>query len=219
MPRAAVLRDDPLGGLLGAAGGRLAATSAVSVAAGAELRVFGSVNSAAAVDVAGVLSGTGSLGAVVLGGTLAPGASIGTLSTAGLTWNGGAVGLFELGGLDGAADRLAITGDFLRGSGSGFVFDFAEGGAWSGGQPTVYTLVTWTGTTTFAATDFTAANLAAGLWGEFAIQGNELRVVVVPEPASIALLVGGAAIAAATRNSGRRRRPGRLSDSQGNNIT
>lgn len=175
------------------AGGRLAATSAVSVAAGAELRVHGAINAAAPVTVGGVLSGTGTLGSVVLSGTLAPGAGIGTLTTGPLTWNGGALALFDIATGTTAADLVSILGDFRRGSAGAYHFDFQGGGEWSGGAPSIYTLATWTGTTDFAALDFTATNLAAGLQGDFQLSGSSLTLVVVPEPGAGFLAITAAA--------------------------
>jgi fibronectin-binding autotransporter adhesin len=172
-----------------AAGGRLAATSAVSVAAGAELRVQGAINASAPVTVGGVLSGTGTLGSVVLSGTLAPGAGIGTLTTGSLTWNGGAVALFDLAAGATAADLVSILGDFRKGAAGAYRFDFGGRGSWSGGAPSIYTLATWSGTTDFAALDFTATNLAAGLEGTFQVSGNSLSVIVVPEPGAWALVL------------------------------
>ena len=184
-----------------AAGGRLAATSSVIVSPGGTLQVFGLINQAATVTVEGLLSGTGSIGELVLGGTLAPGASIGTLSTGSFTWNDGGVAAFELGSGDDSSDRVMITGDFLKGTGSAFLFDFQHGGSWDGLNATTYTLATWTGTTTFTAADFTAANLAAGLRGDFQIANNSLAIIVVPEPsAAIALLTGLGALRAAQRH-------------------
>jgi len=184
--------------------GRLAATSSVTVSAGAELQVFGSINAAAPVSVAGLLSGTGSIGAVTLSGTLAPGASIGEITTRGLTWNGGAIAAFELGGSNNASDRISILGDFLKGTGGAFRFDFQNGGYWDGVHATVYTLATWTGSTNFAAEDFSLTGLGSGLTGSFEIAANSLNVVVVPEPSSAALLLGAlGALAAWWRRAGR----------------
>jgi len=193
-----------------AAGGRLTATSAVTVSAGAELRVRGAINASAPVTVGGILSGTGTLGSVVLSGTLAPGAGIGTLTTGTLTWNGGAVGVFDLASGTTSADLVSILGDFRKGSGGAYRFDFQGSGSWNGSQPSIYTLLTWSGTTDFSALDFTPTNLAAGLEGEFQISGNSLSVIVVPEPSAVALALGaGGMLMAARAGVGRRRPAGR----------
>ncbi|NBW96298.1 MAG: PEP-CTERM sorting domain-containing protein [Planctomycetia bacterium] len=182
-----------------AAGGRLAATSGVTVSAGGELRVRGAINAAAPVTMGGLLSGTGTLGPVVLSGTLAPGVGIGTLTTGTLTWNGGAVALFDLATGTTSADLVSILGDLRKGSGGAYRFDFQGGGAWNGSQPSIYTLLTWSGTTDFSALDFTSTNLAAGLQGQFQVSGNSLSVVVVPEPATLALVAAGGLVAGGMR--------------------
>ena len=141
-----------------------AATGAVTVASGA------------------TLGGTGTLGgAVTTAGAIAPGASIGTLAVINhVTWTGAATPetatdwKFELGSGN-TADKLAITGDFLKDAslGSAFRFDF-QGSTATG----TFTLAEWTGTTTFTAADFSATGLGGGNSGVFAIVGNQLRVTV-----------------------------------------
>ncbi len=152
------------------------ATGDVSVAAGATLAGIGTVG-----------------GATTLDGILAPGnGSIGTLTIANaVTWSGAASAgstsdwQFEL-GLGNTSDLLSITGgDFNKGAGDVFRFDF-RGGTDSG----TFTLVDWTGNTTdFSATDFSYTNLGGGNSGNFAIDGSQLKFTVVPEPA--AALLGG----------------------------
>lgn len=157
------------------------------------------------------LSGTGSVtGVVNVSGIVAPGNSIGTLTiTNDLTWNAGEAWVFELGtagpslASPGTSDFLDITGagsDFLKGAGSGFTFDFA-----GTGEEGWYRLARWAGTTTFAASDFTATNLAPSATADFSISGNALylQVAVVPEPSSLAL--AGVGLAAALRVFRRRR--------------
>lgn len=160
-------------------GNQSAATGLVTVAGGA------------------TLGGTGTLGGVAtISGSLAPGNSIGTLTIANdVTWNAGNAWVFELGAAGaalaapGTSDLLNITGagsDFLKGTGSGWTFDFAGTGAdgW-------YKLVDWGGTTSFAVGDFTASNLTAGATGSFTIDGATSALylqVIIPEPTSLALL-------------------------------
>jgi len=145
------------------------------------------------------LGGSGTIGgATTISGVLAPGNSIGTLTVANdVTWNAGENWVFELGaagpsiGSPGTSDLLAIIsgGDFLKGTGSSFTFDFA-GTATAEGW---YKLVDWTGgSTTFSALDFAGVNLG-GLYSEFAIQDSALYVNVVPEPSTYALLALAAA--------------------------
>lgn len=142
----------------------------------------GSVN----VSSGGTLGGAGSMsGALFASGSIAPGNSIGTLNVGTTTWNSGDNWVFEL-GAGNTSDMLNITGDFLRGSGSSFVFDFA-GGTDLG----TFTLVQWTGTTSFSfPTDFSITNLGGGNTGEFAFSGNQLQLTVIPEPSTWALLIG-----------------------------
>jgi len=88
-------------------------------------------------------------------------------------------------------DMLNFTGlgsDFLKGTGSGWSFDFqrtSENG-W-------YKIVDWTGTSDFVASDFTALNLAAGRSAKFFVDSttSALYVTVVPEPGMCALLIVG----------------------------
>jgi fibronectin-binding autotransporter adhesin len=154
---------------------------------------------AVTVDVGATLGGTGTLGgATTVSGVLSPGdGGIGTLTVAdSVTWNGTGSWLFELGtaglslGSPGTSDLLAITGDFLKGAGPSWTFDFAGMGnqGW-------YKLVDWTGgTTDFVFGDFTATNLGGGNAGTFVIQGDALYIEVVPEPSTFALLGGVAAV-------------------------
>jgi len=142
------------------------------------------------VNSGATLAGGGSIaGNVTLDGMLAPGNSIGTLAVGGdVTWNGtsGNAWNFEL-GLGDVSDQLALTGDFLKGTGVDFVFDF-QSGATTG----TFVLVTWDGTTDFSNTDFSYTNLGSGLAGEFAINGNQLEftTTAVPEPSTFAVLAG-----------------------------
>jgi autotransporter-associated beta strand protein len=132
---------------------------------------------------AGTLGGSGTIAGTVTvnDASIAPGESIGTFTVQNdVTWNGSASApwVFDLGAGD-TADLLDITGgtsDFLKGTGTGgtdFVFDFA--GSTDTGT---FDLVSWGGTTTFADTDFTYANLGGGNTGSFQISGNTLQFVV-----------------------------------------
>lgn len=148
------------------------------------------------------LGGTGTLGgSTTIGGSLRPGNSIGTLTVNNtVTWTGTTANdwVFELGtsavSLASAAsggstqDMLSINGgDFAKGAGSEWQFSFA-----TTGQNGWYKLVDWTGTTGFLATDFAApTGLAGGRTGTFEIDGSALYLTVVPEPASMGLLMAG----------------------------
>jgi hypothetical protein len=76
----------------------------------------------------------------------------------------------------------------LKGTGSSWTFDFA-----GTGEEGFYRLVTWSGSTDFLATDFTASNLGGAFAGDFTIQENALYLEVVPEPSTYALLILAAA--------------------------
>jgi autotransporter-associated beta strand protein len=175
-------------------------TGATSVNNGT-LVVNGNISTSTSLTVASgaTLGGSGTVGPATISGILAPGNGIGTLTANGdVTWNasGGNAWLFELGSASadlGTANlgsnndllRIAATGgDFLKGSGSAFTFDFANSG--SAGY---YKLVDWDGSSTFSATDFMASNLASGLSGDFIMDPSTsaLYLNVIPEP-STALL-------------------------------
>lgn len=184
------------------------ATSVLSLTNGGQI-VAGSV-----VINGGTLLGTGTVSApATIGGILAPGdAGIGTLTAGGnVTWNAGNAWAFELGtpaaSLAAAAtgsstqDLLAVTGNFTKGSGSGFTFDFQQSGAtgW-------YKVADWSGSTTFVAGDFAATNLPSGNTATFTVDNatSALYVEVVPEPGALTLAAGG--VIAATLMARRRAR-------------
>ena len=138
---------------------------------------FSTATGAVTVNAGATLGGTGTVGGVTtVAGGIAPGSGgIGTLNiAANTTWNAGNSWIYELGATT-VSDRLAITGNFTKGGGSNFAFNFSNTGATG-----TYTLVTWTGTSNFVAGDFTANNLAAGSSGAFAIVGKSLVLNVTP---------------------------------------
>lgn len=160
------------------------------------------VSTGAALGGAGIISG-----ATTVNGSVRPGNSIGTLTVGNdVTWNGGNAWVFELGiasidlaaaNIGGTRDLLDLTGagsDFLQGTGTSWTFNFANTGAagW-------YKIVDWTGTTTFSAGDFIAANLPSGLTGSFTVDSgtSALYLNVVPEPR--AALLGGLGLLALLR--------------------
>lgn len=176
------------GNLVIASTGSHTGGGAYTVNSGGALTVNGTIGSAVNVAAGGTLSGTGTLGALTIDGILAPGNSIGTLNTGTVVWNGAADNLqawvFEL-GAGNTSDLLNITGDFTKGTGSVFAFDF--GGATNLGT---FTLASWTGTTNFLASDFSFLNLGGGNLGAFAFSGSSLQfsVTAIPEPSSLALV-------------------------------
>jgi autotransporter-associated beta strand protein len=126
------------------------------------------------------LGGSGTLGgATTVSGSIAPGNSIGTLNIANnVTWNGGNNWQFEL-GAGNSSDRLAITGNFNKGTGSVWRFDFLNSTALG-----TFTLATWTGTSSFAETDFSQINYDGPVAGSFSISGNSLLFTAIPEPST-----------------------------------
>ncbi|MFM7242913.1 MAG: autotransporter-associated beta strand repeat-containing protein, partial [Planctomycetaceae bacterium] len=154
------------------------------------------------------LGGTGVVGtAGTVSGVVAPGfGGVGTLSFgSGLIWNGGTAAgaatdwLYDLGAAN-ASDLASITGDFTKGTGSSFGFDF--GNATTLGT---YTLASWTGTTSFVGGDFSYTNLGGGNTATFDVIGNSLVLSVIPEPtmtvSGLAFVVAG--LVAARRGSRR----------------
>lgn len=139
----------------------------------------------------GTLGGTGRVaGLTEVSGAVSPGdGGLGTLTVNNsLTWNGGVNWLFDLGAAN-ASDLLDLTGgNFTKGSGSSWTFDF--GGSTQQGT---FNLVTWSGSTTFSAGDFSSTNLGGGNTGSFQIDGNTLKFIAVPEPGVVGLLGAAAA--------------------------
>ena len=124
------------------------------------------------VTAAGVLSGTGTISsAVTVDGVIAPGSGgIGTLTVGSVKWAAGPAWPFELGAAS-SSDRLAINGGFTNSGGTGFAFDLQNTGVVG-----VYTLVTWTASTTFTNTDFAANNVPAELTPAFTMNANSLML-------------------------------------------
>lgn len=135
------------------------------------------------------------------GGILAPGDfdALGTLtingtSGAGLVFSGDATIRFNLGG-----DKIALNGGTLGGSAafdSIITFDF------SGSSPldpdTAIDLIQFGGTPGIDLTHFVAAS--PEIWnGSFTYNGNTLQYVSIPEPSSLALLIGGVLAGVAIR--------------------
>ena len=168
-----------------------------------------STGNAVSVASNATLGGTGTIGtAVTVSGILAPGfGGIGTLTFSnGVTWNGGATAgtatdwLYDLGASN-ASDLVSITGNFTKGTGAAFRFDL--GSATSQG---IYTLASWTGSTTFSASDFSYANLGGANTGTFDVVGSSLVLTIVPEPTTtLGLIASGVAGLIAARR-GRRRK-------------
>jgi autotransporter-associated beta strand protein len=164
-------------------------TGATTISAG-KLIIDGSTHASSAVSVgaSGTLGGTGTInGTLAVTGILAPGTANGdiqTLDAGTTTWNGGSVWNFDLATASTSSDQLAITGNFTKGTAGAYQFNFM------GSNPNVsgrtYTLVTWTGTTTFSASNFTFTGLTGSFTGgTFGIVGNSLQFYsAIPEPTS-----------------------------------
>jgi T5SS/PEP-CTERM-associated repeat protein len=130
-------------------------------------------------------------------------------------WGGSFVGNatieLELNNAGNMTDQLIIGGNFVRGEGNTFVFNFADTGNGTPAAPDTYTLITFggehdVGYGTFTAGDFSYTDLAAGETGAFNLGPNSLTFTVVPEPATWALGLGSAALALAVCY-GKRRPP------------
>jgi autotransporter-associated beta strand protein len=124
------------------------------------------------------LAGTGTvISDVAVDGAVSPGiGGIGTLTASNnITWNAGVAWPYDLGAAS-TSDRLSINGDFTMGAGgeAEFVFDLQNAGVAG-----VYTLVTWTASTTFAdGSEFSAINIPGGLTPSFAVGANELVLIL-----------------------------------------
>ncbi|MEI8285421.1 MAG: hypothetical protein WCG52_10585, partial [bacterium] len=133
-----------------------------------------------------LLGGNGTLGSVSLvKGTLGPGdGSLSTLNTGSLTWSAVATMTFDLSSNSTLSDKILLNGNFTKSGTGNFTFNFIGGQA-----STTYTLVSWSGNTTFTAGNFTAS----GQTGSFAIAAKELQFTVIPEPSVVFLFLGGVA--------------------------
>ncbi len=154
--------------------------------------------SGVAVSAGATLSGNGAIGGSLtldVGSKVNLSSNIGNLTVTGnYIWNGAASNLptsiFQLSNTDNAADRIAVGGDFTKGSGTTFQFDFTSTGFGVFDTPEIYTLITFGGTTDFTAGDFSYINLADGHHGLFNIGSGALTFTVIPEPAEYALALG-----------------------------
>ena len=163
-------------------------TGATTVSAGT-LLLNGSVTSDVAVSSGATLGGAGSTSKdieLANGGSIAPGSAgaIGTLSAANLIWDGDSTLKFQLGALN-TSDNIALGGSFTKGLDGAYTFDFL-GSAFSG----TFTLLTFGGTTFTDASQFSITNLGAGLNGTLHLTGSDLTLTVIPEPGTVALLIG-----------------------------
>ncbi|MBU6308357.1 MAG: autotransporter-associated beta strand repeat-containing protein [Planctomycetes bacterium] len=151
------------------------------------------------VAVGATLAGSGTLsGPTTVSGILSPGGGVGSVGTlsfnaSSFLWNSGSSAsaatdwAYDLGAAN-QSDSISIVGPFTKsGTGSGYRFDF--GGSTQLGT---FTLASWTGTTSFLASDFGYTNLGGGNTATFDIVGTSLLVTVVPEPTTAVWLVASA---------------------------
>ncbi len=155
-----------------------------------------------------ILAGAGTITADVAlteDAVMAPGnGSIGVIQAGNITWNGSSSGastaLFTLSDVDGSSSLLTLTGNFLKGTGTTFKFDFGGTGFGSTETPTVYTLIAFAGTTNFSPGDFSYVNLGgAHTSGTFNLNSGALTLTVVPEPGTWGGMAATAALLAAWR--------------------
>jgi hypothetical protein len=138
-------------------------------------------NGAWSVSSGAILAGNGSIkAALTVNGVLSPGNNgMGTFSvTNNVTWGSTVTPGVDTDwqwdlGVGDTADLLNITGDFIKSGSGSFRFDV-------GGTPPVgtYTLVQWTGATTFNAVDFSVTGLQLGQSASFAIVGKTLVLTI-----------------------------------------
>ncbi|MCC5843942.1 MAG: PEP-CTERM sorting domain-containing protein [Verrucomicrobia bacterium] len=85
-----------------------------------------------------------------------------------------------------SSNTIDLSGDFTRGAGSDFTFDFR---GFNATQEATYLLMNFADTT-FANSDFSAANITydSGLSGQFNVTGTSLEFSVIPEPGTLALI-------------------------------
>lgn len=154
------------------------------------LIINGNISSSSGVTVGNgnTLAGSGTVSAIsILGG-----GRIGhnDLTATSLSWNGvgnSATAQFQI-DLD-SSSRLTLSEAFTKGGGSYFVFDFLDTGFVG-----VHALLSGWSSTNFSASDFSYVNLADGLSGTFAIDGNTLQFTVIPESSTVSLCILGALV-------------------------
>ncbi len=138
------------------------------------------------------LAGNGRIGGDVLvqsGGPISPGLSPGNLRLdASLTLADGAQFVFELGP---TSDVVTVAGSLIFSGAGQAVVNVVNNGIAAGDD---YTLVTFTGSSGVALSNFTLRSTPAGFSGTLALDGSSLslRIDAIPEPASVLLFAAGA---------------------------
>lgn len=177
-------------------------TGAMTVNTTGTLIVDGTAAGSTTVNAGGKLAGHGTVAAITLtggassGGVLdvsaATGSALGDMNATSLIWNGTDSAFsqmkFDLGSSN-ASDKLILSGNMTKGTGSIFEWDFGGTGV----LDNTYTLVTaaggfGSGASLFTAGNFSYKNLASGLTGSFSISGSNLQFATsyspIPEPTS-----------------------------------
>ncbi len=211
------------GGLTKTGAGRLTLTASnayagtTTVTAGSVL-VDGTLASGAVdVGAGGTLGGSGLIGgAVTMDGVLSPGSGLGVLSVASLALTGSSAAVFAINGTTRGIqyDGLNITGSSGPTYGGALSLAFGNGSAFDNAD--VFNLFDFTGASSGDFSSVTSTGFYSGTWslssGTWSLQsgGQTLtfsqaagNLVVVPEPAAIALVGVGIAVVAWAR---RRRR-------------
>lgn len=155
---------------------------------GGVLLVTGSMAGNVNVNAGGTLAGDGPVGAVtVTGGIVAPGTSVGTLETGNFSLDANAVLRLELAavGAGGPNDLISTTGNLILDG----LLEVLELSTLENGS---YRLFNYTGTLTNNGLDLTAGFIALhpGSFIDTSI-GQQVNLVVVPEPSAILALTGG----------------------------
>jgi autotransporter-associated beta strand protein len=207
------------GGLTKAGAGRLT-LSASNAYAGTTTVTAGSLfidgtqaSGAVQVDAGATLGGSGAIGgAVTMFGVLSPGNSPGVLSVAALVLGGSSTSIFEIDGTTRSTqyDGLNITGSSGPTYGGTLSLVFGNGSAF--GNTDVFNLFDFTGAAAGDFSSVTSTGFYSGMWsvssGEWSLQsgGQTLTfsqsvgdLVIVPEPAALALTGIGIAAAAWAR--------------------
>lgn len=144
-----------------------------------------SASSSLTVQNGAAVGGNGVVGAITVpsGGVISPGNSIGTLNTGNIDMEAGSAIDWEVGN-PGSADLVDVTGTFTIPAGKMTVNAIKAGSA--GGT---YTIVQTTGGIVGNASDVTMS-YGSGITGDAnpTINGNNLEVNIVPEPAILGLL-------------------------------
>ena len=198
-------------GTLTLSGVSTAMTGTTTVNAGT-LLVTGSISGSATTVLGGTLSGTGTVGALSVnaGGTVAPGASPGILNSGSTTFNGGTL-VLELNGTAAGTDydQLNVAGTVSLAADSPLTislgFDPADG-------VDFFTIlnndlgdgITGAGLFSFSGNPLSEGEIFSVGAEAFSISytggdGNDVVLAAVPEPAGIAMLLGGLGVLAARR--------------------